>query len=120
MIDSGRFALSLPYAGAFARPQSPVIFARCSAPLDIDIRGFIPVELSVEHLERAMSSFEVLDSVRFHEIGSSIVLAIPAVLTAPHLRALHIIDQCPYSEPDLKDEDLASDLPPDQIPSSIV
>lgn len=79
------------------------------------------VELSVEHLERAMPSFEVLESVRFHEIfGSSIVLAIPAVLTAPHLRALHVIDQCPYSEPDLKDEDLASDLPPDQIPSSIV
>lgn len=79
------------------------------------------VELSVEHLGRAMPSFEVLESVRFHEIfGSSIVLAIPAVLTAPHLRALHVIDQCPYSEPDLKDEDLASDLPPDQIPSSIV
>lgn len=26
----------------------------------------------------------------------------------------------PYIEPNLKDEDLASDLPPDQIPSSIV
>ncbi|EIM89462.1 uncharacterized protein STEHIDRAFT_118685 [Stereum hirsutum FP-91666 SS1] len=93
---------------------SPVIFARSSTPLVINIRDFIPetlwkfisvlsftgersadtVELSVEHLERAMPSFEVLESVRFHEIfGSSIALAIPAVLAAPHLRALHVIDQ---------------------------
>lgn len=75
--------------------------------------------LRTGHLERAMPQFEVLESVRFFDsFGNAIVRVIPAVLTAPRLRALHVIDQVAYSEPSLSDGQLSSKIPP--IPTSVV
>ncbi|EIM89466.1 uncharacterized protein STEHIDRAFT_153328 [Stereum hirsutum FP-91666 SS1] len=77
------------------------MFAECSAPLNIEVRGFIPDTLW-----------------KFIRFGNAIVRVIPAVLTAPRLRALHVIDQVAYSEPSLSDGQLSSKIPP--IPTSVI
>lgn len=66
-----------------------------------------------------MPYFEVLESVRFlNSLGSTIILVIPAVLAAPRLRALHVINQVADSEPSLSDSLQSSTIP--QIPTSVV